>query len=59
VTDRRALHGALRRREDDVLFIGPRGVGKATLAVALELKAVHAGYRAYYMAAADLIDRTA
>jgi DNA replication protein DnaC len=38
---------------------GPRGVGKATLAVALALKVVHAGYRVYYIAAVDLIDRTA
>jgi DNA replication protein DnaC len=42
-----------------VLFIGPPGVGKTTLAVALALKAVHAGYRVYYTTAADLIDRTA
>jgi DNA replication protein DnaC len=42
-----------------VLLIGPPGVGKTTLAIALALKAVHAGYRVYYTTAADLIDRTA
>jgi DNA replication protein DnaC len=43
----------------NLLFIGPPGVGKTTLAIALALKAVHAGYRVYYTTAADLIDRTA
>jgi DNA replication protein DnaC len=43
----------------NLLFIGPPGVGKTTLAIALALKAVHAGYRVYYTAAADLLARTA
>ncbi len=42
-----------------MLFIGPPGVGKTTLAIALALKAVHAGYRVYYTTAADLVARTA
>ncbi len=43
----------------NVLAIGPPGVGKTMLAIALGLKAVHAGYRVYYTTAADLVARTA
>jgi DNA replication protein DnaC len=43
----------------NVVLIGPPGVGKTMLAIALGLKAVHAGYRAYYTTAADLVARTA
>jgi IstB-like ATP binding protein len=35
----------------NVLAIGPPGVGKTMLAIALGLKAVHAGYRVYYTTA--------
>ena len=42
----------------NALLIGPPGVGKTMLAIALGLKAVHAGYRVYYTTAADLVTRT-
>jgi len=59
--DRRLIEelATLRFIEDkaNALFIGPPGVGKTTLAVALGLKAVDAGYRVYYTTAADLAAR--
>ena len=42
----------------NALLIGPPGVGKTMLAIALGLKAVHAGYRVYYTTAADLVAKT-
>ena len=41
----------------NVMFIGPPGVGKTMLAVALGQAAVEAGYRTYYTTAADLAAR--
>src|ERR1700758_2303505 len=40
---------------DNVLVLGPPGVGKTPLAVALGMKAIEAGYRVLFMTAANLI----
>jgi DNA replication protein DnaC len=40
---------------DNVLVLGPPGVGKSHLAVALGIKAIEAGYRVLFITAANLI----
>ncbi len=47
---------AFVREAANVLFLGPPGVGKTHLAVALALKAIEAGYGAYFVRAHDLVE---
>lgn len=42
----------------NALLIGPPGVGKTHIAIALARKAAEAGYRAFYTTAADLVAKT-
>lgn len=41
---------------ENCVLVGPPGVGKTHLAVALGLKAIEAGYRVYFTAVQDLMD---
>lgn len=44
-------------RHENVLFLGPPGVGKTHLAIALAVKCAQAGQTIYYTTMADLIDK--
>jgi len=47
---------AFVREAANVLLLGPPGVGKTHLAVALGLKAIEAGYGVYFVRAHDLVE---
>lgn len=42
---------------ENLVFLGPPGVGKTHLAIALGIKAAQAGYRVLFLTIADLIDQ--
>ena len=42
---------------ENVLLLGPTGVGKTHLAIGLTLKAIERGYRAYFLTLHDLINK--
>lgn len=48
---------AFVERKENVLFLGPSGVGKTHLMLALGHKACMSGYTAYYITARDAIER--
>jgi DNA replication protein DnaC len=58
--DRKALtelkNLAFIERAENVVLLGPPGVGKTHLAIGLGLHALQAGYRVYFVTAQDLLD---
>jgi DNA replication protein DnaC len=48
---------AFIERRENVIFLGPPGVGKTHLAIGLGMKALHAGHRVYFLTAQDLLDQ--
>jgi DNA replication protein DnaC len=45
-------------QSENVLFLGPPGVGKSHLATGLGLKAIEQGHRVYFITLHDLVDRS-
>lgn len=45
------------KANENVIIIGPPGVGKSMIATGIGLKAVHAGYKVLFVNAKDLVDR--
>lgn len=45
-------------QSENVLFLGPPGVGKSHLAIGLGLKAIEQGHRVYFITLHDLVDRS-
>jgi len=48
---------AFVERAENVVLLGPPGVGKTHLAIALGMRALQAGHRAYFLTAQDLLDQ--
>lgn len=44
------------QQNNNALFVGPPGIGKTHLAIALGISAVHNGYTVYYRSAFDLVE---
>jgi DNA replication protein DnaC len=59
--DRKAIHTletlAFVDRAENVVLLGPPGVGKTHLSIALGLRALQAGHRVYFVTAQDLLDQ--
>jgi len=43
--------------QENVIFLGPPGVGKTHLAIGLAMEAVHAGFSVYYVTATAMIEK--
>jgi DNA replication protein DnaC len=59
--DRRVINElqtlAFIERTENVVFLGPPGVGKTHLSIGLGLRALQAGHRVYFVSAQDLLDQ--